>query len=162
MQIGGWKNISLRTFSRFLATFSLAVLVFIPIDVLAVSFAPSRPYPMVAEPSARLDKVGPGIEDITAYRQSFKLSRAFGELSKDAGDVSAPASFDKVLANIQLKGIVMIGSPEAILEDKAARRTFFAKAGDASQGFQVKKIGTDSVTFSDGENERTLTLGNGL
>ena len=152
--------IDLKSLTRVLVLSSLLILILMPIDVMAVYFIPTNPVKeqaalLMPEPMNKF-----GIEDAAAYKKAFKFSRAFGELSSE--NISVVASLDKVLANVQLKGIVTIGSPEAILADKSSQATFFVKSNDAWRGILIKKVTEDSVTFSDGESERVLTIGNSL
>ena len=152
--------IDLKSLTRVLVLSSLLILVLAPIDVMAVYLIPTGPMKeqAVFSMSEKMNKLGP--EDAIAYKKAFKFSRAFGELSSES--ISTVASLDKVLANVQLKGIVTIGSPEAILADKSSQATFFVKSNDTWRGIRIKKVTEDSVTFSDGESERVLTIGNSL
>ena len=101
--------IDLKSLTRVLLLFSFLILVLTPIDVMAVYFIPMNP----AKEQLALSMPGPvdksGIEDAAAYKKAFKFSRAFVELSNES--ISTAVSLDKILANMQLKGIVKYLDP---------------------------------------------------
>jgi len=65
---------------------------------------------------------------------------------------------EELMANLALLGIVSGDSPQAIIEDKAQRKSFFLREGQSSSGVFLKKIEEDSVTVIYKGEEFSLTM----
>ena len=154
-----WKNADPRALSRIIFALAVAALLCIPADVMALSFSSyALPSGQATGSILPAPLENSGAEETAAYRQAFRSSRAFGVMSASP-DLQEPASFEKLLSGLSLKGIVSLGSPEAILERKDKKTTFFVQTGDSFEGLTVKEVREDSIVFSDGTRDEILKIG---
>ena len=74
------------------------------------------------------------------------------------GPVVPSIPLEEIIGNLSLLGIVSGATPQAIIEDKKKKSSYFIAEGQTSSGITVKKIGTNSVTVEYQGKEFDLTM----
>jgi len=83
-------------------------------------------------------------DDIIKKRSLFK-GIALPQEKKNKKTLSQTAS--ELLANYSLKGILSEDSPQAIIEDKKTKQTFFLNKGDSLGEFLIEEINEGKITL---------------
>lgn len=83
-------------------------------------------------------------DDIIKKRNLFKGIASPRE-KKNKKTSSQTAS--ELLANYSLKGILSEDSPQAIIEDKKTKQTYFLNKGDSLGGFLIEEINEGKITL---------------
>lgn len=85
------------------------------------------------------------------YLQDVKQRDIFKAVPKDVTGVIAESSLHELAKDLSLAGIYMGEYPEIMIEDKAAKKTYFLKQGDKIKGIVVKNILKDRVILQYGD-----------
>lgn len=133
----------------------MAIVLLIPLDVLAVYFIPAnlKTPPNTSLTSFSFDKAS---SEIATLKEVMATSSAFGTLSSDAVNlVNITNEISQVLA---LKGIISLHGKDAILFNKESNRSIILKEGEKFKNWTVKSIRMDSILLTDGKNESELKI----
>ena len=93
--------------------------------------------------------------DKISGRDIFKLGPKKSPVSNEPVKVINQAVIDAA-QNFKLVGISWSNDPDAMIEDTAAKKTFFVKRGQVVGDFKVQAISKDKVILSYGQEEIEL------
>ena len=93
---------------------------------------------------------------LSFYEAVFEKDTVFGRVLGNGQGVALKTPLAELVKDYRLKGVVLAGEPEAIIEDARTQRTSFVKAGGKLGDLDVKEIRQGSVVLA-AENE-TITL----
>ncbi len=74
----------------------------------------------------------------------------------DAKSSQPTGQLATVLANLRISGIFLGDAPEALVEVKDERKTYILPIGGEIRKIKVKDIRSDSIVFTDGQNDQVL------
>ncbi len=93
------------------------------------------------------------------YIESLKARQLFKTIASDKGDSSVSGiAREELIANLELLGIVSGENPQAIIEDKARKKSYFLREGQAAGGIHLKTIDANGVTVVYGDEEFNLSI----
>ena len=136
---------------------ALCLLVLVPCEALAVYWLPPSVKKSAAFDPSSLSFIQ-GAADPSAYRQAVGSSRLFGDAASFSNESLLAGSLEQGAQTLVLKGIVVIGTKDAIFFDRETQQTHIAAEGDKVKDLVVKKILEDTVLLSDGRNEREMKI----
>ncbi|MDO8525268.1 MAG: hypothetical protein Q7S07_02125 [Candidatus Omnitrophota bacterium] len=140
---------ALKAMNRYLAAilgililYLLADMIFIrPYKDVQALIARSAAVPGEKRLSLNSEKVVP-VKDYSAYSNAIPQTMVFGQSSpaeEAAGDIAG---------QIGLVGIITGDSPQAIIEDKKAQKTYYLNKGQSFNGYMVEDILEDRVILA--------------
>jgi len=83
-------------------------------------------------------------QEALALRNPFQLAR--GEVTPPRAPDAAVSPLSKLTGTLSVVGMNRGGTPEALVEDTQAKRTYFVKVGDQLNGMTVVSIDPQGVT----------------
>lgn len=81
--------------------------------------------------------------------------------SQSSGQAIQRVTLDELVKDYRLKGIIVIGEPEAIIVDARTQVSTFVKKGDRLGEVEVRSIGNETVVVGYGDEETELTMEGG-
>ncbi|PIV39144.1 MAG: hypothetical protein COS29_04160 [Candidatus Omnitrophica bacterium CG02_land_8_20_14_3_00__42_8] len=109
----------------------------------------ARFIPDIASVSVRVN--GPEVfKPAEFYLQDVRQRDIFKIVPKDITGTTAESNLQVLTKDFNLAGIYMGEYPEVMIEDKAAKKTYFLKQGDKIKGVVVKNIFKDKVVLEYG------------
>lgn len=144
----------------------LTIIVVIVLGYLIYEFIFAEPEKIEIESSAAVEKSETKSEEQLAqmseyshYSSKIGTRDLFKPLEiQEAEKQQTTTAFAELVKNLALIGIISGPSPQAIIEDKAAQKTYFLNEKDRIGDVIIKKIGENSVTLSYQEEETELRL----
>lgn len=129
---------------KFFAAAALILLVLIPLDYLAVfkNSKPRRPSSHVQ--SKRVSQAVP----LNEYEQVFLHSSLFGNLQPGAAPSVLKASIQELTKDLRLKGVILAGTPEALIEDAKTQKTSFLQVNQTIGELKIKEIKEGEVVLT--------------
>ena len=124
---------------------SAVLIILIPIDALWVFLQKAAP---IREASIASEKAVAPKESESSYLAVFDRTTLFGG---SAANLSAPdihVSATELTKDFRLKGTVLGGEAEAIVEDARTQKTMFVKVGDPLGDLTVKEIKEGFIVLS--------------
>lgn len=98
-----------------------------------------------------------GLEPWETYKQALTGGPLFGvPVIQEAAPVKS--SIGEAVKNYRLKGVMLLGEPEAIVQDSAAGRSVFVKAGDSLGVLTVKSIEEGKIVVQYSGEEKVLNI----
>ncbi|GEM_PF-1824529 len=147
-----FRDFDLKSLTRnlFFAATTLAAL--IPADVAAVGLLPSPPGGGLGLENGALAAPATPL----SLKTDLGASAMFGAVSAPTGHAAAQAA--KQLTDLVLKGVISLGTRDALIEDIQARKKYVVREGDAVRHFTVRAVEEDSVVLTDGRSEYRLKI----
>lgn len=126
----------------------ILIILYFLIDIFII---PSKELTLLEEDFEKEPKV---IEEIEikpySYYSKGLQKEVFKQLVKEGPKISVPSiPVEELMGNLSLLGIVSGENPQAIIEDKKQRKTFFLRQGQSAGGIFLKRIedGTATVVY---------------
>jgi len=150
----------IKTINMVLFSSLIIIIVYLAIDIFIFS---SNAEPMQAHTAKGLSiairQEKREIEPLSYYSKDINAKDIFRPLAQsDAGRTKPEVPAEDVMANLSLLGVVSGENPQAIIENKKQKKTFFLRKGQTSGDLKLKEIETDSVTVIYNGEEFTLTM----
>ena len=98
------------------------------------------------------------LESLSFYESVFEKDTLFGKVSRQTGIVVSRTPISDLVKDLRLKGVVLGGESEAILEDARTQKTNFVKVGQTLGELVVKAIKEGQIVLARMEEETTLTI----
>ena len=117
---------------------SAALLLFLPMNGLRLYLA--RPAPLFSHAEDPRSRNPVQAIALTTYLAAFEKNTLFGNIAASSSAPVLRASVAELTKDYRLKGVVLAGEPEAILEDARTQKTIFVKAGGPLGDLTVKEI----------------------
>lgn len=112
---------------------------------------------MVEKAPAKIKEVE--IEPYSYYSKELASKEIFKPLVKEEEKELRPEiPPEELIGNLSLLGIVSGEHPQAIIEDKKQKKSFFLREGQSAGGIFLKRIDDDSITVIYRGEEFNLTL----
>lgn len=138
--------VDLKLLQKIVGGTSLLAITFIPVDYFLVSKSGAAP-PMPAASESVQAKIQIQTEPFEAYQTVFEKSSFFGNpVSADAPVIKA--TIQELIKDYRLKGTIITGDPEAIIQDARTQQSLFVHKGHQLGELSVKEITEGSVTLS--------------
>ena len=90
------------------------------------------------------------------YPAPFQRARGTARAAAKAAEPVAKSALETITATLKVVGINRGRVPEALIEDTAAKRTYFVKVGDQVNSLTVKGIDKRGVTVMYQDEETLL------
>lgn len=157
------KLLSLRTINIFLVILGGAITLFVVVDFLAG--LPRVTNVMRLESSAKNQGIGEmkaeHLKPLEYYLQEITGGNIFGlpllqAAASEPKPEPLPQELMKLVANLNLVGIIWSKPPQAIIEDKTDGRTYLVNRGSKVKIARVKEILKDKVVLSYDKQEIEL------
>lgn len=132
-----------------------ASILLIPLDAMRIFMKRSTPLPPNAAVLETADAV---LETEAAYLSGFDRNALFGPASGGSSSLLAQASAAELVKDYRLKGIVLGGESEAIVEDARTQKILFVKPGSRLGDLAVKEIKEGFVILSCPGGEARLEM----
>jgi len=90
------------------------------------------------------------LEAFTVYQDAVRKRDIFNPVTQNvsaSAGIGKTAQFQEITKDLSLVGIYWGASPEAMIEDTAAKKTYFLKRGDEVKGIIIKEILKDRVVL---------------
>ena len=98
------------------------------------------------------------LEPVNSYLETFDRNTLFGS-SASGGSISTfQVSATELIKDYRLKGVVLGGDPEAIVEDAKTQKTLFLKTGEQLGELIVKEIKEGMIVLSYPGGEAKLEI----
>ena len=98
------------------------------------------------------------LEPLAFYESVFDKDTLFGKVSAAMGTSVLKTPISELAKDFRLKGVVLAGEPEAIVEDARTQKTSFVKAGGKVGDLDVKKIEEGRIVLTNGDQEISLEI----
>jgi type II secretory pathway component PulC len=145
-----------KLLKRVLIGFSVLILLFIPIDFLYFRFSHQTSRESVVQNQPAL---GPStFEHQDAYESSIQSSAVFGLATPEGSLTVLKSSMAELTKDYRLKGVMIVGEPEAIMEDARTQKSIFVKEGDLLGDLKVKEIKEGAVILTYYGEEKELRI----
>ena len=131
--------VDLKLLQRILGGMSLAMIVAIPLDYGWLEMSQHAVVGAGFIPAPTDGAVEKKWEPFEAYQSVFEKSALFGN-PVSAGAPVIKATIQELVKDYRLKGTIITGDPEAIMENAKTQQTFFLKKGQALGELTVKEI----------------------
>lgn len=150
-----WQ-LDLKKYKQTLITGVLLILVAVPIRYIQAFQLQNLPKEMGMSKSIGSKALVqmPSAEEL---KKSFSESALFGNLEKQNPQV-IKISLTQMLKDYRLKGIVLMDSPEAIIEDARTQKTTFVKKEQLLGEVKIKDIQEGFVIFAYGGEEQKVEI----
>lgn len=93
---------------------------------------------------------------VNIYIEDVKKRDVFKPAPRTSGGVVSAEGLKDLIKDLSLSGIFEGEYPEVIIEDKAAKKSFFLKEGQEIKGMKIKAILKDRVILQYGDEEIEL------
>ena len=139
--------------------FSLGTLLFIPTDLLFFS-SKIKPSPSsgISAAGNKPQPFSKPLESLAHYEEIFQKSALFGTYSSQGALPVLSSSIAELTKDYRLKGVMILDTPEAILEDARTQQTTFVKTGDKLGDLTVKEIREGVLVLSYYGEEKELRI----
>ncbi len=123
--------------ARSLLFFSVALLFLIPMDAWKIRM---RNYTVSPREVVETKEKGSSVFSIDSYKNAFMQSTLFGNVPAEVTSPLLRSSILDLVKDFRLKGVILAGEPEAIVEDARTQKTVFVKTGQQLGELTVKQI----------------------
>lgn len=132
-----------RVRKLFVALAAVCLILIIPNAIWIYSQRPKK-IPKEAIVALKTDQVEP----LSSYLQIFDRSTLFGNAASAGSMPVLQASAVELIKDYRLKGVILGGEAEAIVEDVKTQKTSFIKIGDQVGDLTVKEIKEGMIVLS--------------
>ena len=149
--------LDLKLFRKGFSVLSIGLLPFVLVDGLWISL---QRIPQGSNPLSSFDAMGEKkvLEPLSFYESIFDKDTWLGRVSTTSGETILKTPIAELIKDYRLKGVVLAGEPEAIIEDARTQKTSFLKVGEKLEDLEIKKIEEGRVVIVYGDEEKTLEI----
>ena len=151
------KEMDLRQLRRWLPVLCAVSLILIPAGWLQGALGAGGPSAQSAGQSRRLtfrDENRP----LASFQELLQNSPLFGFRQQRSALPVIQSSINELAQNYRLKGVALLGDPEAIVEDAVRQKTIFVKTGDSLGDLKVKTIEEGKIVLEYLGEEKVMTI----
>ena len=151
------SRIDLRLAGRCLQAACLLAAVLIPFQIAGAVFRAGQLPPQEMAFDRNSGRENETAED-ESYHDALHNSPFFGFQTAQAALPAIQSSILELVKDFHLKGVMLTGIPEAIVQDARTQKTIFVKAGDSLGELKVKTIEEGRMVLEYFGEEKTLYI----
>lgn len=150
--------VDLKQLRRYLVYACGLALFLIPVEIWKAASYSRISEKTLAESQDDGPRAATATEPLDSYNSNFQTSPLFGYQPVQASAPVQQTALSDLIRDFRLKGVMLSGEPEALVEDAKNQKTLFLKTGDPLGEVRVKAIEEGRIILEYHGEEQALKI----